>query len=656
MKRLFSLLLLLLVGLMGVQEPVGAEGPSGLLEPIAVYDGVTVTFVRSGDILYVGNGRRVSVYDITDPAHPQHLADSPPLPEVVTGLARTGDWLFAADGPGGLWVFRIQPDGGLTPEQTLLADENVTHVVSEGARVFASGWGPDHQYLTAMEVTDEQVALVSRQEINAGTLAMDVEKDVLYVADHNQFITYDVSDLTAIRELGQYQYGGVEWFLDMKVADRVAYIHAQDTSAGPESSLITVDVSDPAAPEELAFTGLSFIAHRLDLQGPILYITGLQGVHLYDISDPAAPRDAGAYVTPSEALLATPGLLFTADIDRIEITDIQDPAAPSSLSVIPKLGWARFIAVQGTRLFTVGNEGVFRVFDITDIQRPRLLGEDVPPPGSDIQSFIVVDDIVYQAYARYIHGQERNIYALRILDVSDPAQPHEIGRYPLTVMPHRVAYANQRIYLATDIHLLVFDVTQPSRPDLLSLALAANTLDDLNAGDGVLYATTRYIGLSVWDVSDDLLPVTVARLRTPGYGARELARHGDQVIVADGRGGLAFVNVSQPDAPIIETTQPCQYDVQNVAVAGDALFALCRDAYGLNAAIHAFDIRQPFQPVELAAAPIARWRRTSEPTSFHALTAQRDRVFFNGGYAGVQVFRLVPPQQAHHLWLPHLLR
>ena len=652
MRRIVFLLLALFLGLMGSSPRVRAEGPPGLLTRIAAYDGATTTFVRQGDILYAGNGLKVSVFDIHDPVHPQHLADSILLPEVVRDLAVAGDFLFVADDAAGLWVFRMESDHRLSLARTWLADETVTHVAAEGDRAFVSGWGPDAQYLTAIAVNDEQVNIVSRLEVNPDTLALEVVGNVLYLADNNEFFTYDVADLTAMRELGSYRYPPMESFLDMKVVDGVAYIHAQDTSAGPISELITVDVSDATAPKELTSLDLPFNAYRLDLQASVLYITGQQGIHLYDVSDPSSPRHLAAYLTPSETLLATPGLLFTADVNRIEIADIHSPREPVRLAVIPKFGRVRSMAVQGTRLYTVSHDGTFRIFDVADIQRPRLLGEDAPPAGSDIPAFVVVDDVVYQAYARYDRDQLINSYALRVLDISDPAHPHEIGRYPLTVMPHRVAYADHRIYLATGIHLLVFDVTQPERPDLLAFALAPSTLDDMIAGNGILYATTRYTGLSVWDIHDDFLPRIISRLPTPGRSSRELARYQDRIIVADGRAGLAFVDVSQPQAPTIVNTYPCQYETLNVATSGAKLFVLCRGLYHTDAAIHAYRLIRPDTPTELAVTSVDAWSQASGRPFFHALAAQDDLVFYNGDYAGVEVFRLIPPERTQQLWLP----
>ena len=653
MKRFALLILFAMLGLFGWQARVQAEGPPGLLARVAAYDGNTLAMTLVDDVLYTSNGVKISVYDVSAPAQPRHLADSPPMPEVVRDVAVAGDFLFVADGAGGLWIFRIQSDHTLTWGRQLFGRAVVDHVETMGNRAYVTRWNQGENMLVVLEIVGKDVTTVGSKEVNAGTLDMAAAKGVLFLADHSQFLTYDVSNPQNIRELGRFHEPSMEYFLDMEVADGVAYINAQDTSAGPDSALITVDVSDPASPRKLAYMDLPFIAGKLALRRPMLFITGgLEGVQLYDVSEPASPQRAGAYEARAAALLAMSDLLvISPGLGDISLVDIRDPAAPQPAGRIFKWPAIERMVVQGQRLYVTGPRGEFRIYDLSDIQRPQLLGAD--DANAYVEDFVVAGDYVFQTYYRWDPDLNRNVYGLRVLDISDPARPQEAAFYPLTVDPHHIAYARQRIYLATDMHLLVFDVSQPTQPRLLSFALSAFTLNDIQARDDVVYATEKHRGLSVWDVSDDYLPQEMAWLFTPGRTAWEFDMAGDRAIVADGRGGLAFVNVAQPDDPHIETALTCDAIAQNVAVSGNRLFAVCHDM-NVTLSLHAYDVRQPDRPREQAVTVLSRRTFNLYHSHFHALAATDEWVFFNGGDAGLQVYRYLSPDVTQRIWLPSL--
>ena len=652
MKRIVILFFLLALGLVSVGASADAAPGPGLLQRIATLDGNTTAFVQRGDFLYAATGVKVSVYDVSDPAHPQLLADSPLMPEVVRDIDVTDNFLFAADDIGGLWVFSIQPDHQLLFLRHILTNAIVSHVKAQGDRAYVVGWKQGHGFLNILQISDAGVKTIGGAEIQPDLSALDVAGDTVFITKNYALYTYDVSNPAQVRFLDSYKMPSMDEFSDMQVSDGVAYILAQQVS-GMESVLITVDVSDPATLHELAFVNLTFRVWTLSLQQDTLYLAGVfPGIHIIDVSDPANPQVQGAYHAMAETLLAAPTLLFTSNgPDDIQISDISDPATPRLAGVIPKLGYIGKAIPRGDRLYTLTDWNRFSIFDISDPAHPQLLGADRAGDGASIEDFVVADGVAYQAFRRFDSETMETSHALRVLDISDPTDPREIARYPLAVGAHQLAYAAPYLYLATDIHLLVFDVSDPSHPDLLSFAISGFTLRDMLASDGVLYTTIEYRGMKIWDVADPYLPEQAAFIYTPGRTARALDRHGDQIIIADGRGELSFIDVSQPDAPKLQMSIPCDVIAQHVAVAGDALFAVCYDM-GQQFSLHAYDLSDPEHPQARAATYLKRHQYGAYYVPFDALSAEDDLIFFNAGDGGLQVFRYLPPAHTRHLWLP----
>ena len=650
MKRLVMLSLIIALGLVGVSASARAAPGPGLLQRIAAIDGATTTFVQQDDILYAATGVKVSAYDVSDPAHPRHLADSPLMPEVVRDIAVSGDFLFAADDIGGLWAFRIQPDHQMQLARHLFANAIVSHVEAQGDQVYVTGWGQGQGFLSILETSGDAVRIMGRAQIYSGVSALAVTGDAVFITQDYELSAYDVADPAHIHLLDVYIKPSMDEFSGMQVGDGVAYILAQQIG-GMESVLIMVDVSNPAALNELAIDDVDFMARALSLQQNTLYLAG-SDIHSMDVSDPANPQVLGAYKAMATTLLASPTLLFSSNwFDDILISDIRDPAAPRLAGVIPKMGRIGKALPQGNRLYVSAGDR-FRIFDISDPAHPRLLGEDRAGDGAGIEDFVVAEGVAYQAFRRFDSETMKTSCELRVLDIDDPSAPREIARYPLPLAPHLVDYANQRIYLAVDSHLLVFDVSEPAQPRLISFFMSLETINDLHVADDVMYTTSGFGDLIVWDVSDDYLPHPVSNLPMPANIAWELDNYRERVIVAGDYGGLVFVTVSQPESPKIEATLNCDAIAQNVAVAGDTLFAVCHDGRR-QLSLHAYDLSDPEHPQARAATVLKRHQYPSYYNiPLDVLSAEDDLLFLNAGDGGLQIFRYLTPARARHLWLP----
>lgn len=76
-------------------EYVGQVG--GSINAVAVRD----------DYAYVGEGPRLVVLNVSNPAHPTVVGKTAPLPQIVRGVTVVGSYAYVAAGYSGLWVFNI---------------------------------------------------------------------------------------------------------------------------------------------------------------------------------------------------------------------------------------------------------------------------------------------------------------------------------------------------------------------------------------------------------------------------------------------------------------------------------------------------------------------------------------------------------------------
>jgi hypothetical protein len=256
------------------------------------------------------------------------------------------------------------------------------------------------------------------------------------------------------------------------------------------AGLALFDISDPLRPKETAFyrTGGSGV-HRFQLDCPrkLVYAGGgAEGfqndiVLIIDISDPARPREIGRWGGSGQARAAgeTPALSGTAVRTHhplrhgnrlyvslwyggFAILDISDPTQPrlvsrvnyhnggnapthTALPVGHKILGKNWLIVFDEEMGGGDPPAFMRIFDITDEKRPLPAATfHVPrdPSGRtggrfgahQPHEYVGSDNLVYAAW--FSGG-------LRVIDLSDPYHPREVGHYiPRSNPGERYAQSN----------------------------------------------------------------------------------------------------------------------------------------------------------------------------------------------------------------------
>ena len=235
---------------------------------------------------------------------------------------------------------------------------------------------------------------------------------VLYAATvADGILIFDVSEPSAPELIGQYRV-----FDTIGSPDNFTDIH--NIFLSPDGSLVY-------AMNQSALHGTpSFRRPKTDLR-------------IIDVSDPAAPEEVGR---------------FTPDVDRGVVHDINvieqdglliaflnywdgglwifDVTEPGSVEVLSSIAWDGIVShsgwpfrLHGTLCYAHAKEGYDRhltVLDVPDLTDPRVVSRFSTRPGVSIHNVEVVEGIAYISY--YIDG-------LRVVDLRDPEHPREIGHF-----------------------------------------------------------------------------------------------------------------------------------------------------------------------------------------------------------------------------------
>jgi len=240
------------------------------------------------------------------------------------------------------------------------------------------------------------------------------------------------------------------------------------------------------------------------------------------------------------------------------------------------------VAAHGDYAYVADYTAGLRVVSVSDPTQPTEVGYcDTPGHANGVT---VIGDLAYVS-----DGDS----GLRVISVADPAHPFEVGNCGTPGWAMEVAVVGDYAYVGDDSGLSVISVTDPAHPT------EVGRCDDAYGAFGVAVAGDyAYIGngegLWVISIADPTQPVVVGRYVTSGMG---VAVNGDYAYVAAAFAGLRVVSVADPAKPVeVGYLDDFPYSAARLAVSGSYVFIVPGlDGRGLRV----ISVADPSQPVEV---------------------------------------------------------
>ncbi len=513
---------------------------------------------------------RLYVYDVSDPGAPQQMGYLS-LPDNCTSQFVAGDYVYVT-------AFE---DVGLS-EVMVIDVSDPTHPLEVGCcgtpgmaqEVYLTdnrAYVADNDSLIIFDVTDPCSPKRLGSYAPPGAMALihhvAAQGDYAYIADATFGVrVLDVSDFSQIEEVGSVPHNqpGVNYSRLRVSGDLIYYMQDGDLS---DKQLVILDVSDPKAPAEIGwhdmpgswwFYGFEYLERYACVAG------GKAGLRVVEIAAPDSFIDVCTY----DPYDLTSGLAVSGDyafvgtyLTDLVVYDVSDPSLPKEVTALE--------------------------FPDSPIKQMSAWGEHLYVPA------VMVDGDA----------------GVSVLDITDPANPHEIAYWPpppgFSGAPFNVERYGDYAFVACALGgVEIYDVAQIDQP----IPLDNWTLWDpmTNPGFGVtnvkvswpyLFAPDRAFGLYVLDVSDPSDIVEVASCETPGEAMwADISADHHHVYIADADGGLRVINVMNPLAPVEVGSCEANLEMANhVAVCGDTVYVTDAEATGL----HVFDVSDPRAPVEV---------------------------------------------------------
>ncbi len=359
-----------------------------------------------------------------------------------------------------------------------------------------------------------------------------------------------------------------------------AYVAAQ-------SSLVTVDITDPSAPSAQGFVGGYLLLMDVAVSEDRAYVVDqVLGLSILDVSDPAVPLPAGSTTLPfgSYGVAVAGDHVYVACLSTgLEVVDATDPTTPVSIGSLSLAGGAIDVAIDGDLAYLASTTAGIHVVDVTDPSAPSLLGS-FDTPGT---AYRVVPDGDYLYVADDDHG-------VHILSVADPASPFLVESWDSPGSATGLAVDGHLVYLAdgdSGIHVLeaaravaspsiVGSCQPPSR--------GANCV--VVRGD---YAYVAYVYFWTADISDPTNPARVGECTTPGAGYCVVVE-GDHAYVTEGSNGFSVIDIQDPEDPVVVGNVDTPGQAWLCDVDGDHAYVADSDS------VIVIDVSEPTDPHRVA--------------------------------------------------------
>ncbi len=235
------------------------------------------------------------------------------------------------------------------------------------------------------------------------------------------------------------------------------------------------------------------------------------------------------------------------------------------------------------------------------------------------------------------------------MDISDPRNPQELSRYEIDSVATDVKFEDDHVFLAAlDNGLLIFDVSDPGQPQLVSQttfpdAAVESASVDVTAIDFVdQYAYVLVQGdypyfIAILDVSDPAAPKVVRRFVPESeLNPWDIVVHGQYAYLNGGLQYIDIVDVSDPLAPRLVGSVDTPGSPMQYVVDGNHVYV--NDSHGISV----INVANPTQPRVVGFYEIGMSATSGISTVgdylYTAGSTEEDGRYHNG----LHIFRFVP--------------
>ncbi|MBZ0266300.1 T9SS type A sorting domain-containing protein [bacterium] len=208
---------------------------------------------------------------------------------------------------------------------------------------------------------------------------------------------------------------------------------------------------------------------------------------------------------------------------------------------------------------------------------------------SGVEYWYYATDIIVEGEIAYV---STGISGMRILDISDPSQPVEIGFSQLTNEAYHFSKSGNNLFVSDlEGSFGIVDVSDPANPEAIYRDETLNIVTDIKTIESTAFVASLGGGLTIFDISDLTNPIEIGGVHpAPGY---QVAIHENYAVLACGADGFAVIDITDLENPIVLTMLDPDWSTRNVTLVDHYLYCSSSQVFTV------YDLQEPDNPQEL---------------------------------------------------------
>ncbi|MBN2444824.1 MAG: hypothetical protein JXJ04_25950 [Spirochaetales bacterium] len=390
--------------------------------------------------------------------------------------------------------------------------------------------------------------------------------DYLYVMSKNKMKVFTISDPIDPSFIKD-QYFGMAYYYRTKSYGKYLYSYYGNVS----SSFYIHDISEPDNPVRVSSSSLLDYIRGMVFSGSYAFIINDTSLSTVDISDPINPVVKNDFDLGGAALAVniSGDYLYVSCLNEtagFQVIDMSDPLSPSIVgSVATEM--SDFVLsgdfAYGVRNFT------FFIIDITDPAHPVTIGELEREYRAE--TIHTADNYVYISY-----HPEDPMSAMDIINVGNPASPFVQSTMTLPFWSHALAVKDHYLYYICSTTsdkascVSIIDIEQPGSPRTVGLIDGAGYTSSVTVKEPYLYVADNLGGMKIFDVSEPHQPLSLSGV--PVEKTVRIAVSGNYAYLAAGPKGMSTVDITDPSNPRVCSTIPTYDTAVDVKAVGSYVY------------------------------------------------------------------------------------
>lgn len=525
-----------------------------------------------GTQLYATDGAGVAlVLDLSDPTLPSLQSGNDEM-GFINGFHPSGNELYAATTQG---FYRLDTD------TENLIGWHERYLPFNGIAASVSG---DHAYvmlgqnkgMVALNLQTSALQNYARQAFSGPARAVATNGGTVFVGLGHSISVTDITNPLNSNRLGALQLNGIVEGLDLNGTSLIA-------THGKELSVI--DVTDPLS---LKLVGNLFLgnAYRFERDGDTVYVTGSDNLlRIVDVSEPTQPQWVSSLTLPfpGNDVSISGDRMFVVGVGGGALYDISDSDAPTLMSEVFRTQSFSHCTLVGDYGYTE-NIGIFYIFNFTDPANP---GVTTSGTGNDITAMENNGTHLYV-------GREGRFY---IYELSNPLEPTRTDFYFSDGNTSFDTFVNRVALMSHSLTIL--DTSDPE--DIRSLGSQGVIRTGPIAASGTVHCMIEaFRGFWVGERFDDAF-IERSDVNTDDYVG--LATSGD-TLYASHDNGIDIFDISDPSNPTQTSSISLASQVSlgllgQIQVDGNRLYFQVGDR------LFTYDITNPLILQQIASPTIA---------------------------------------------------